>query len=89
MGEWDPDEVRRLFTSLEFRSLLDRLQEIGSKPKVEVAELDLREVTPDELARASPVGQARWRAPGRRPTTRASRRGRSRPGGAQAAFAPS
>ena len=29
MGEWDPDEVRRLFTSLEFRSLLDRLQEVG------------------------------------------------------------
>ena len=29
LGEWDPDEVRRLFTSLEFRSLLDRLEEIG------------------------------------------------------------
>jgi len=49
MGEWDPDDVRRLFTSLEFRSLLDRLQEIGGKPKVDVAELDLREVSPDEL----------------------------------------
>ena len=37
-GEWDTDEVRRLFTSLEFRSLFDRLQEIGNvKPKVDVA----------------------------------------------------
>ena len=50
MGEWDTDEVRRLFTSLEFRSLFDRLQEIGNvKPKVDVAELDLREVTAGEL----------------------------------------
>ena len=50
LGEWDPDEVRRLFTSLEFRSLLDRLQEAGiSKPKVEVTELDLREVPVAEL----------------------------------------
>ena len=31
MGEWDMDEVRRLFTSLEFRSLLDRLQEVGTR----------------------------------------------------------
>jgi DNA polymerase-1 len=51
MGEWDAEEVRRLFTSLEFRSLFDRLQEIGNvKPKVDVAELDLREVSADELA---------------------------------------
>ena len=51
LGEWDPDEVRRLFTSLEFRSLLDRLEEIGvTKPKVEVTELDLREASADELA---------------------------------------
>jgi DNA polymerase I len=50
MGEWDPDAVHRLFTSLEFRSLLDRLQEISGKPKVDVAELDLRQVTPKELA---------------------------------------
>ena len=62
MGEWDPAEVRRLFTSLEFRSLLDRLQEVGvMKPKVEVTELDLREVTADELAE-----------PSRRPRRRAS-----------------
>jgi DNA polymerase-1 len=61
MGEWDTDEVRRLFTSLEFRSLFDRLQEIGSvKPKVDVAELDLREVSAHELASiwegGAPVG---------------------------------
>ena len=61
MGEWDTDEVRRLFTSLEFRSLFDRLQEIGNvKPKVDVAELDLREVSADELASiwegGAPVG---------------------------------
>ena len=30
MGEWDLDEVRRLFTSLEFRTLLDRLEEVGA-----------------------------------------------------------
>jgi DNA polymerase-1 len=52
MGEWDLDQVRRLFTSLEFRSLLERLQEVGraTKPKVEVTELDLRRVKPKELA---------------------------------------
>ena len=38
MGEWDVEEVRRLFTSLEFRSLFDRLMELAKdvKPKVEV-----------------------------------------------------
>ncbi|MGZ8601340.1 MAG: DNA polymerase I [Actinomycetota bacterium] len=61
IGEWDADEVRRLFSSLEFRSLFDRLQDIGNvKPKVDVAELDLREVTADELpaiwAGGAPVG---------------------------------
>jgi len=52
MGEWDLDEVRRLFNSLEFRSLFDRLQDAarGTKPKVEVAELDLREVAEGDLA---------------------------------------
>ncbi len=57
MGEWDREEIHRLFNSLEFRSLLERLEEVGhtAKPKVEVAELDLREVTPKELA-AVPAG---------------------------------
>ncbi len=53
MGEWDLDAVRRLFTSLEFRTLFERLEEVGrsAKPAVEVAELDLRETDPKEIAR--------------------------------------
>jgi DNA polymerase-1 len=52
MGAWDDDAVRRLFNSLEFRSLFDRLQDAGrtAKPAVEVAELDLRRASPEELA---------------------------------------
>jgi len=52
MGEWDSEAVRRLFTSLEFRTLLDRLEEVGrsAKPVVETAELDLRETTAAEVA---------------------------------------
>ncbi len=58
MGEWDLEEIRRLFTSLEFRSLLERLEEVGHavKPKVEVAQLDLREVTPGELVSVAGTG---------------------------------
>ncbi len=52
MGEWDPDAVRRLFTSLEFRTLYERLEDVGRGAKpLEVAELDLREVDEGELAR--------------------------------------
>jgi DNA polymerase I len=63
MGEWDVEEVRRLFTSLEFRSLFDRLMELAKdvKPKVDVTELDLRRVEPEELAALladGPVGIA-------------------------------
>jgi len=52
MGEWDVEAVRRLFTSLEFRTLLERLEDIGrgAKPAAQVAELDLREVSEAELA---------------------------------------
>ncbi len=52
MGEWDVEAVRRLFTSLEFRTLFERLEEVGrgAKPAVEVAELDLREATAEEVA---------------------------------------
>ena len=87
MGEWDTDEVRRLFTSLEFRSLFDRLQEIGNvKPKVDVAELDLREVSADELASiwagGAPVG-VRLDA-----DDDAVRGAAISAGGAQAAYAP-
>ena len=87
MGEWDPDEVRRLFSSLEFRSLLDRLHEVGvMKPKVEVTELDLREVSAEELAATiasdAPKG-VRLDA-----DLREVRGAAASPGGAQAAFAP-
>jgi DNA polymerase-1 len=52
MGGWDTEEVRRLFTSLEFRTLLERLEEVGRgvKPAVETTELDLREATVEEVA---------------------------------------
>jgi DNA polymerase-1 len=51
MGEWDVEAVRSLFTSLEFRTLFERLEEVGrsAKPAVELAELDLREVGADEV----------------------------------------
>jgi DNA polymerase-1 len=50
MGEWDPDAVRRLFTSLEFRTLLERLEEVERTAKpVEAVDLDLREVPEREL----------------------------------------
>ena len=52
MGEWDPDAVRQLFTSLEFRTLFERLEDIGRGAKpLEVAELDLREVDERELSK--------------------------------------
>ena len=52
VGNWDEDAVRRLFNSLEFRSLLQRLEEVGvSKPVVEAAELDLREASVGDLPR--------------------------------------
>jgi DNA polymerase I len=62
IGAWDVDEVRRLFNALEFRSLFERLLEAGpgAKPKVEVAELDLRETAVGDLegllAGGSPLG---------------------------------
>jgi DNA polymerase-1 len=62
MGAWDVEEVRRLFGALEFRSLFDRLLEAGpgAKPKVDIAELDLREATVEELegllAGGNPLG---------------------------------
>jgi DNA polymerase I len=50
VGNWDEDAVRRLFNSLEFRSLLQRLEEVGvSKPVVEAAELDLRKASVGDL----------------------------------------
>jgi DNA polymerase I len=53
MGEWDVDAVRRLFNSLEFRTLLERLEDIArtTKPVVEKASLDLRTGSPADLER--------------------------------------
>ena len=88
MGEWDVDEVRRLFTSLEFRSLFDRLQDVGhaAKPKIDVAELDLREIAADELpavlASGAPQGVRLFVEEDRARGIAVSA------GGAQAAFAP-
>ena len=52
MGEWDAGAVRRLFTSLEFRTLLERLEDLarGEKPAGATAELDLREATIEQVA---------------------------------------
>jgi DNA polymerase-1 len=51
MGEWDEDAIRRLFNSLEFRSLLERLEEVGTaRPAVETTELELGEASPEDLA---------------------------------------
>jgi DNA polymerase-1 len=87
IGDWDVDEVRRLFTSLEFRSLFDRLMEVARdvKPKVEVAELDLRRVRADELAGllgSGPVALAAHEEDDRLAGLAVSA------GGAQAAYAP-
>src|SRR5207247_3534962 len=51
MGEWDQDAVRRLFNSLEFRTLLERLEDVerAVKPKVERAQLDVRSGSLAEL----------------------------------------
>jgi len=50
MGGWDPDEVRKLFTFLEFRSLWDRLVEaVGTMEaahvEAEALEVDVRRAT--------------------------------------------
>jgi DNA polymerase I len=50
MGEWDEDEVRRLFNSLEFRTLFERLEDVGrAKPAIERASLDVRSGTEEDL----------------------------------------
>jgi DNA polymerase I len=56
----DPEQVRSLFVSLEFRSLLDRLAEaLGTaKPMAEVASLDLQRVEPADVVTALAEGAA-------------------------------
>ncbi|MGH2739459.1 MAG: DNA polymerase I [Actinomycetota bacterium] len=52
MGAFDPPHVRQLFSSLEFRSLLERLEEAtASRPGAQVEELDVQEAEPEELPR--------------------------------------
>jgi DNA polymerase-1 len=46
LGQRDDDAVRRLFNSLEFRTLLERLEEAGvARPPPDAQELELLEVT--------------------------------------------
>jgi DNA polymerase-1 len=50
MGEWDEDQVRRLFNSLEFRTLFERLEDVGrAKPAIEQAALDVRSGGEEDL----------------------------------------
>jgi DNA polymerase I len=52
LGERDDDAVRRLFNSLEFRTLLERLEEAGVAPQAgEPTELELAQTSADEAAR--------------------------------------
>ena len=59
IGSWDPDAVRRLFNSLEFRSLLERLEDVErtAKPSVERASLEVHEAGPDEIERVMAARQ--------------------------------
>ncbi|HEX6262074.1 MAG TPA: DNA polymerase I [Actinomycetota bacterium] len=41
VGEWDQDQIRTLFNALEFRSLLERLQDVG-EPRPAAADVELR-----------------------------------------------
>ena len=56
MGEWDDDAVRRLFTSLEFRTLLERLEDVraGTLAGAEVPELSLTEGSGRDLSALRP-----------------------------------
>jgi DNA polymerase-1 len=86
MGASDPEQVRSLFVSLEFRSLLDRLAEaLGTaKPVAEIAELDLRRVDEAELLAALNGGAA---AVAVRVEDEAIRGAAVSAGGAQASYA--
>jgi DNA polymerase I len=56
MERWDDDAVRRLFHSLEFRSLLERLEEVGERrPSTGVA-IELAVATADVAAVAEAFG---------------------------------
>ena len=87
MGEWDQEAVRRLFNSLEFRTLFERLEDVGrpTKPAVEAASVDVGEGTVADVERLlTPKGpKALYVAPGD------GLRGIAvSPGGGAATFAP-
>ena len=71
MAEWNPETVRSLFISLEFRTLLDRLNDtVGvAAPHADTADLDLAMVSPaellNELAAGGPIA-VRLSGPGSR-----------------------
>jgi DNA polymerase I len=51
MGQWDLDAVRRLFNSLEFRTLLERLEDVGvTGPRLDTADLELRQGRTADIA---------------------------------------
>jgi DNA polymerase-1 len=50
LGSRDDDAVRRLFNSLEFRTLLERLEAGVARPRAEAGELKLEQVGPPKLA---------------------------------------
>ena len=63
VGAWDPAEVQRLFTSLEFRSLYERLRDVGgagapSPSTPPTATTDIRRGSLDEVADLLAAGAA-------------------------------
>ena len=88
MGEWDTDAVRRLFNSLEFRTLLERLEEIErtAKPAIERGALDIRRGAAADLASMLQANVPRAVAPLMEGET--VRGAAVSPGGGQAVFVP-
>jgi DNA polymerase I len=58
MGEWDEDAVRRLFTSLEFRTLLERLEDVRKSAAAAQfdTELDLTEGSGHDVEKLAGTG---------------------------------
>jgi DNA polymerase-1 len=90
MGAWDLEEVRRLFRSLEFRTLLERLEELGgtAKPAVERAALDVRPGGVEDLVRTLSSNGPRAVHPLPGPEGEGVRGLAVSPGGGQALFVP-
>jgi DNA polymerase-1 len=53
MGAWDPDEVRRLFISLEFKTLFDRLMDLGRNtgPAARAMDVELEQIDANQLVK--------------------------------------